>query len=122
MAQDKYALIYNKVKECLEREKLFLRSDLSLKMLSRIIGTNTVYLSKAVNQGYGCSFTKVVNRYRLEYVVREALKTGDNLEKIATQLGLWSRSTFYEVFQEMTGMTPRRYMDRLKENNGQLPK
>lgn len=112
MAQDKYALIYNKVKESMEREQLFLRPDLSLKMLSRVIGTNTVYLSKAINRGYGCSFSIIVNKYRVEYIISEVLKTGGNLEELAIKLGFWSRSTFYEVFRTHTGLTPKKYMEK----------
>lgn len=114
MAQDKYALIYNKVKECMEKDRLFLRRDLSLKMLSRIVGTNTVYLSRAINEGYGCRLNTVVNRYRLDYLIRKAMRVDETIEELAAQLGFWSRSTFYDVFHDYTGMSPRRYMDQKK--------
>lgn len=115
MTKDKYVLIYNKVKECLEQDRLFLRPDLSLRMLSRIVGTNTVYLSKAINEGFGCSFNTMVNSYRVEYVIRQALASGDNLEELSAKLGFWSRSTFYDVFHEYTGLTPKKYMEKVRE-------
>lgn len=117
MVQDKYAHIYNKVLTCLEVERLFLRADLSLKMLSRVIGTNTVYLSKAINQGFGCSFTVLMNRYRIDYLTNEALRTGKSIEEVSSQLAFWSRSTLYDAFRQQTGLTPHRYLEMKKDES-----
>ena len=114
MTQDKYANIYNKVKEAMEKDRLFLRPELSLVLLSRLVGTNTVYLSQAINQGFGCSFTRLVNKYRIEYLVKESLRTNVNIEILVSKYGFWSRSTFYDAFRLYTGMTPRRYMEKQK--------
>lgn len=114
MAQDKYTDIYNKVKEALEADRLYLRSDLSLAMLSRIVGTNTVYLSKAINQGFGQSFNTVVNSYRVNHIIGLSKQSSLRVEMIAAKFDFWSRSTFYDVFRQVTGMTPRRYMDMIK--------
>lgn len=110
MSQDKYAYIYNKVKDVLETQKMFLRPDLSLALLSRVVGTNTVYLSQAINQIAGCSYNVLVNGYRIRHIIDEAHRTGENIEQIVTRYGFWSRSTFYDVFRQQTGMTPHRYM------------
>lgn len=115
MTQDKYLLIYNKVKQSLEAERMFLNPGLTLKMLSKVVGTNTVYLSKAINQGYGCSFTAAVNNYRLEYLIRRALATSRSIEEVNAECGFWSRSTFYDVFRDSKGMTPKRYIEVLKQ-------
>lgn len=118
MTQGKYLLICNKVKQSLEDEGLFLDPGLSLKMLSKVIGTNTVYLSRAINEGYGCSFTAMVNRYRVEYLIKRALRTKESIEEINAKCGFWSRSTFYDVFRELKGMTPKRYIESMKEKSG----
>lgn len=115
MTKGKYILIYNKVKQSLEEEGLFLDPGLSLKMLSKVIGTNTVYLSRAINEGYGCSFTAMVNRYRVEYLIKRALRAKESIEDINAKCGFWSRSTFYDVFRELKGMTPKRYIESMKE-------
>ena len=112
MTDDKYTDIYNKVKDAFEKERLFLRPDLSLVLLSRIVGTNTVYLSKAINRGFGCSFHTLVNRMRIQYLVRESQKRNISIETIANECAFWSRSTFYDAFRQYTGMTPRKYMER----------
>lgn len=111
MPKDKYAYIYNKVKAALEQDKLFLRPDLSLIYLSRVVGTNTVYLSQAINLLAGCNFKTLVNRYRVEHICHEAEETNRDVEDIANAYNFWSRSTFYDAFKTHTGKTPRQYMD-----------
>ena len=118
MPKDKYAYIYNKVKVALEQDKLFLRPELSLIYLSRVVGTNTVYLSQAINLLAGCNFKTLVNRYRIEHVCQEAEKTNRDVEDIAHDYSFWSRSTLYDVFKTHTGLTPRQYMASMAERHG----
>lgn len=117
MPKDKYAYIYNKVKVALEQDKLFLRPELSLIYLSRVVGTNTVYLSQAINLLAGCNFKTLVNRYRIEHVCQEAEKTNRDVEDIAHDYSFWSRSTLYDVFKTHTGLTPRQYMASMAERH-----
>lgn len=117
MVQDKYTIIYNKVKDTLETDQLYLRSDLSLALLSRIVGTNTVYLSQAINKKFGCSYRTLINRYRVNHLIELARKSDQRVEMIAGKFDFWSRSTFYDVFRQVTGMTPHRYMDKIKDES-----
>ena len=118
MPKDKYAYIYNKVKVALEQDKLFLRPDLSLIYLSRVVGTNTVYLSQSINLLAGCNFKTLVNRYRVEHICKEAEETNRDVEDIAHDYSFWSRSTLYDVFKTHTGLTPRQYMASMTERQG----
>lgn len=116
MLQDKYAHIYNKVKEGMEMEQWFLRADLSLKTLSRVVGTNTVYLSKAINQGFECSYSTLLNQYRLDFLINEAMKSDDSIEDISARYNFWSRSTLYDVFRQFKGVSPSRYIEEKRMN------
>ena len=118
MPKDKYAYIYSKVKVALEQDKLFLRPELSLIYLSRVVGTNTVYLSQAINLLAGCNFKTLVNRYRVEHICKEAEETNRDVEDIAHDYRFWSRSTLYDVFKTYTGLTPRQYMASMTERQG----
>lgn len=117
MPNSKYVSIYNNVKERLETEHLYLDPKLTLRKLSRIIGTNTVYLSRAINEGYGKTYKEVVNGYRVKYLMQLMRGTENNIEQLALRCGFGSRSTFYSAFMQYTGLSPHRYAEAMAKNN-----
>lgn len=84
----------------------------------QVVGTNTVYLSQAINLLAGCNFKTLVNRYRVEHICQEAERTNRDVEDIANDYRFWSRSTFYDAFKTHTGKTPRQYMDARNKEHG----
>ena len=84
----------------------------------RVVGTNTVYLSQAINLLAGCNFKTLVNRYRVEHICQEAERTNRDIEDISNDYRFWSRSTFYDAFKTHTGKTPRQYMDAREKEHG----
>lgn len=115
MSQDRYDAIYSKVTQALEAQRLYLNADVSLSTLSRLLGTNTVYLSQAVNRRTGRSLTSLVNAYRLRFLITQAVETGEDIESLAQRYAFWSRSTLYDVFRRETGFTPHRYIRQLND-------
>ena len=81
------------------------------------LGTNRTYLSRAINESTGKTFTQVVNSYRVRQAVAEIsdLEADKPLKQIAMESGFSSLSTFYTAFQSAVGMTPARYRAKLKE-------
>jgi|CXWL01.1.fsa_nt_gi AraC-like DNA-binding protein len=81
--------------------------DLSLAELARRLGTNTAYLSRAVNDGLGMNFNEMINRLRAEEVARllEA-GTSANLTQLALEAGFSSKATFNRVFRAIYGTSP----------------
>lgn len=87
--------------------------DLGLDSLARNLGTNTSYLSRALNEGLGQSFNDAINRLRVEDVQRQ-LAAGSpprDLLAIAFDAGFSSKSSFNRVFKIQTGQTPSRYRE-----------
>lgn len=101
----------------LEEEKCFLDSGMSLSKLSRIVGTNTNYLSKTINIAFGCTFSDLMNHYRVEHVKAQLQKGGTSIEELAGNSGFRSRSNFFEVFRRETGVTPYKYARTFKQLN-----
>ena len=66
--------IYKSILYNLEIRKVYLDSKLSLEKFSSIVGTNTTYLSNAVNNYFGCNFKQLLNKYRVEYAKPHFLK------------------------------------------------
>lgn len=105
--------LYFRVKTLLEEEKLYLDPDLSLKDVADKLHTNTKYLSQVVNHHAGCNFQHFINIYRIEEV--KAKITDDDFRNltlfgIALQCGFKNKSTFYKVFKEISGQTPKQFI------------
>ena len=105
--------IYAQLRTLMERDQHFLDTNLTLKTVADLLGTNTKYLSQVVNNQGGCNFQQFVNNYRVRLVKEKLASDAFNnltLFGIALQCGFKNKSTFYKVFKETEGKTPREYM------------
>jgi len=79
--------------------------ELELAELARRIGTNTNYVSRALNEGLGMSFSEFINRLRVEAAQQRLLGPGEVLE-IAFDVGFRSKASFNRAFRAFTGSSP----------------
>lgn len=91
--------------------------ELTLADLARRLGTNTGYLSRAVNDGLGVNFNEMINRMRAEEVARR-IDAGDvgPLTHIALEAGFSSKATFNRAFRAVYGLSPS-----ARRRTGQIP-
>lgn len=103
--------IYEEVLFHLESNKAYLDPNLSLIKFSSIIGTNTTYLSKAINKYFQCNFKTLINKYRIEFSIK--LLTDNNctssIKEIALKCGFVSLSAYYASFKKVTHLSPLQY-------------
>lgn len=102
----------------MECDHLYLDPHLTLKKLSTIVGTNTLYLSKAINHCTGHNFRTMVNDYRIEHAKRLIRKNpGETrVHNLYKECAYVSASVFHIAFKERTNTTPMQYMhDCLRE-------
>ena len=105
--------LYNQLKKLMEVDKLYLSADLTLKTLADLLDTNTKYLSQVVNHQAGLNFQQFVNYYRVDEAKRKIITdslSNLTLYGIALQCGFKNKSTFYKVFKELTGFTPKDFV------------
>lgn len=110
--------LYYQLQKLLEDEKLYLNSDLSLRQLADRLATNTKYLSQVVNHLAGCNFQHYLNTFRIKEVTAKIMNSeykNLTLFGIALQCGFKNKSTFYKVFKEIIGMTPKEYIKQNKK-------
>lgn len=89
--------------------------DLSLATLARRLGTNTAYLSRALNEGLGLNFSAFVNGLRSERVAAQIdAGRSDDLLDLALEAGFSSKASFNRAFRDRMGMTPSAWRARLK--------
>ena len=105
--------IYLKLKALLEDEKIFRQQNLSESKLAELLNTNTSYLSSIINNRFEMSFKTLLNKYRVDEARNLLVSkkySNYSIEGIATEVGYLSRSAFYQVFKQITGMTPSAYI------------
>ena len=109
--------IYKKLKLLFEQKKIYKQSDISVSKLAKMLKTNTTYLSQIINNRFDESFKTVINKYRIDEARRLfSLPEFANysIEGIAEEVGYQSRSTFYQSFKQITGLTPSQYLSNIK--------
>ncbi len=99
-----------------EKEKPYLNPDLKLKDIADHLKTNTRYLSQVVNHQTNKNILYFINAYRInEAKSRIVSPSYSNLTTFGVSqiCGFKNKSTFYKVFREFTGMTPKEYIRSL---------
>lgn len=98
----------------MDEEKIFLEPDLNLIELAQRLGTNRTYLSLAVRQFSGKSFSDYVNTARITYA-QELLLKGESPKNVEYSCGYISSSTFYRQFQRIAGASPSIWLKSHRE-------
>ncbi len=102
-------LIFEKIIDVIETQKLYTDKDFNIAKLSEIIGVNRSYISKIINAKTNLSFIKFVNSYRVEEAKQLLLDNKNKnltLSAIGELAGFKSETSFYRVFKSELGMTP----------------
>ncbi len=108
--------LYERIRRLLTESKLYLDPDLSLRQLSAALDTNTKYLSQVINHCSSQNFQTFINSYRVQ-AIQERLDRREHNSLtffgIAQQCGFKNKSTFYKVFKDLTGKTPKEYVEEM---------
>lgn len=73
-------IVFFRLEEVMRKEKPYLDRTFSLERLASKAGTNRTYASNAINNIAGCSFSKYVNRYRLDYATEILNDAGSEIQ------------------------------------------
>ncbi len=108
MAEQKevYAKIFPLFQRLIEEEKVFLQPNLSLDDIAQLMNSNRTYVSRIVNDRFGCNFHEFINGKRIEYA-KTLLSQNPALsqEQAAEQSGFLYASTFSRVFKKHAGVS-----------------
>ncbi len=104
-----------RIGDLLDRQRLFVRSDLSLSDLAELVGAPTHHVSQALNERLGGSFFDVVNRRRVAEVQRllaDPRRAHLTVLALAYEAGFNSKTAFNAAFKQVTGTTPSAWRTR----------
>ncbi|MBB6249667.1 helix-turn-helix domain-containing protein [Nitrospirillum iridis] len=105
----------------IRREGWWREPSLTLAQVAQRLGTNETYLSRAINQGLGCTFSALINGLRVE-AIQERLGRAEPGELLALALdcGFASKASFNRVFRERTGLSPSAWRASQKPENSRF--
>ena len=96
------------------------KNEFSVDRLSKLVGSNSHYVSQVINETYGKNFSAVLGEARVRQACKRLADVAAygnlTIEAIAGELGFKSRSNFVTVFKKVTGLTPSEYKKISKEN------
>lgn len=112
---EEHATAYgDQIRMYFESTDFFLRTDISLEILSRELQISKHYLSEIFNIHIGKSFYALIAEYRITYAIERLKTEGGRLkiESLAHECGFSSKTSFNRYFKEITGSNPSGYVRR----------
>ena len=103
---------YQKLEELCSVQKIYRDSSLDRNSVAEILGISASYVSRLINSITGENFSTYINRYRVEEVKSLILDEefeNYSLVAIGLECGFSSKTTFYNSFKKITGITPNAY-------------
>ena len=111
--------LLTKIGQVLESVETISNTEFSVDMLSKMVGSNSRYVSQVINETYGKNFNALLGETRVKQAclrLRDDATYGNmTIEAIALDLGFKSRSNFVTVFKKVTGLSPSEYKKIGKE-------
>ncbi|MDD3739597.1 MAG: helix-turn-helix domain-containing protein [Bacteroidales bacterium] len=107
--------IKNAIIKYVETEKAYLNPDINMNMLSENLKIPKHNITEVLNVELGKNFFRFINEYRIEEVKKllSDPKNKYSIEAIGYECGFNSKSAFFTVFKNITGMTPNMYKEKL---------
>jgi AraC-like DNA-binding protein len=106
--------ILDQLKNIMEQERLYLRPDLDLELLSRHVDIAPKNISMVLNNYLDQSFNQWINNYRVAAFKQRLLEADHahlTLVGVAFECGFNSQASFQRIFKQVTGMVPSAYKD-----------
>lgn len=103
---------FQKLETLCKEQKIYRDSSLDRNAVAKMLNISPSYVSQIVNSITGDNFASYINRYRVEELKVLLLdEEFDNYSLLAIGLecGFSSKTTFYNSFKKITGMTPNAY-------------
>ena len=106
--------VVHRMKEYLERERVFTNADLKMKDLADVLHLSAPKLSQVFNIYLKENYYEFINRYRLEKFKR-LIEAGEykryTITALSEQCG-FKKSNFFSTFRKVEGMTPAEYLKK----------
>jgi two-component system response regulator YesN len=89
---------------------------MSLKTLGSIFHINPIYLGQLFQKEVNCSFTKYLNKLRIEKSKKLLLNSYEKAGAIGKKVGYTDATYFYKQFKKLEGLTPSEWKKGHQKN------
>ncbi|MBC8155306.1 MAG: helix-turn-helix transcriptional regulator [Bacteroidetes bacterium] len=104
--------ILQKLTRCMDDQKAYVQSDLSLPKLAGQLNTTPHHLSQLLNDRLEQSFFDMLASYRIreaQQLLQSPATANLKIDEIAERVGYNSPSAFHTAFKRLTGQTPAQF-------------
>jgi two-component system response regulator YesN len=94
-----------------------LSEEMSLKTLGSSFHINPIYLGQLFQKEVNCSFTKYLNKLRIEKAKKLLLNSYEKAGAIGKKVGYTDATYFYKQFKKLEGLTPSEWKKAQHQKN-----
>ena len=104
-----------RIESLMEKERLYLQPELKVSDVAKYMSTNRDYIYQAINVKMGVSFSKYVNKKRVEHAKKLLQDTPSiSMRDLSISSGFNSQASFYRNFKLHTGISPQKYLNSME--------
>jgi len=109
-------LLYERIVAKFRRERIHLNPMLSLRDISMAVNSNDKYVSTTIAENSGMNVSSMINYYRVDEAKKIIVAQPEcTIQEVMDASGFNSRTTFYNSFRKVTGMSPSQFMSRSRD-------
>lgn len=107
-----------KLRQIMEQNKPFLKSDLKLSELADLLSVPAYQLSQLINEEFFVNFYDFVNKYRIEEAKKLLVEDANDFKilAVAFEVGFSSKATFNRAFKKFTDHTPTEFKSKFSSD------
>ncbi len=110
--EEKILIGLNKIEET----DIFLDKNLNLQVLSKLLNTNTSYLSKIINKHKEKTFRQYVTQIRIERLIKnlddDPIQRKYSIQTLGESIGYPNAPSFTRAFKNYMGLSPSEYLKK----------
>ena len=106
--------LLQRLQQLIEHEQIYLEPTLNVRQVADRLEVNQTSLSQLINRHFDKSFRELINHYRIEDVKTKLLDSQNkaSILSLALESGFNSEASFYRVFKNSTGLTPKAFIEQ----------
>lgn len=113
----KEAALFQRIQKLMSAEKIYREPNITIDKVAERLGTNRSYLSRAINEQGGMSFSQYVLSFRIDEARRILSDAGNDIQikLLAYELGFATPETFSSSFRKAIGMLPSKFREQIRK-------